>query len=43
MKSETLPSFWKAYGVLEETIKRQARKSYRLWANNPFHPSLHFI
>jgi len=42
MKSETLPSFWKAYGVLEETIKRQARKSYRLWANNPFHPSLHF-
>jgi hypothetical protein len=42
VKSETLPSFWKDYSVLEDSVKRQARKSYHLWADNPFHPSLHF-
>ena len=42
MKSFTLPSFWIAYRVLSESIRRSARKSYRLWAQNPFHPSLHF-
>jgi hypothetical protein len=42
MKSATLPSFWTTYGALHEDIKRQARKAYRLWAENPFHPSLHF-
>lgn len=42
MKSATLPSFWKAYRSLDETIKRRARKAYQLWASNHFHPSLHF-
>jgi len=42
MKSCTLPSFWAAYKRLPESIKRGARKSYRVWAQNPFHPSLHF-
>jgi hypothetical protein len=42
MKSATLPSFWAAYGALDEKIRRQARKAYRLWAENPFHPALHF-
>lgn len=42
MKSATLPSFWTAYRVLDEDVKRHARKTYRLWAQNPFHPSLHF-
>ena len=42
MKSTTLPSFWTAYRSLGEAIKRRARKAYRLWADNPFHPSLHF-
>ena len=42
MKSKTLPSFWKAYASLSETIKKQARKAYRLWRQNPFHPSLRF-
>jgi hypothetical protein len=42
MKSATLPSFWTTYGSLDEDTKRQARKAYRLWAENPFHPSLHF-
>jgi hypothetical protein len=42
MKSLTLPSFWEAYKSLQEDIKQSARKSYRLWEQNPFHPSLHF-
>ena len=42
MRSATLPSFWTAYRSLDEIIKRSARKAYRLWAQNPFHPSLHF-
>lgn len=42
MNSETLPSFWEAYFLLDEDIKSRARKAYRLWQDNPFHPSLHF-
>ncbi|MGH9800615.1 MAG: hypothetical protein ACRD82_09645 [Blastocatellia bacterium] len=42
MKSATLPSFWAAYAGLDGQIKRQARKAYRLWSQNPFHPSLRF-
>jgi hypothetical protein len=42
MKSATLPSFWKAYEKLGGNIKARARKSFRLWVENPFHPSLHF-
>jgi hypothetical protein len=42
MKSETLPSFWEAYRELRQDIRNSARKAYRLWSDNPFHPSLHF-
>jgi len=42
MKSSALPSFWAAYRSLDEPTRRRARKAYRLWAGNPFHPSLHF-
>jgi len=42
MKSEALPSFWAAYRSLDDSIRQQARKTYRLWSENPFHPSLHF-
>ncbi|MGQ9681505.1 MAG: hypothetical protein ACUVX9_03095, partial [Anaerolineae bacterium] len=42
MKSATLPSFWVAYRSLDDDAKRRARKAFRLWAENPFHPSLHF-
>lgn len=42
MNSATLPSFWTAYRSLDEDTKRSARKAYWLWAENPFHPSLHF-
>ena len=43
MNSATLPSFWAAYRTLDETTRDRARKAYRLWAENPFHPSLHFM
>ena len=42
MKSATLPSFWTVYESLNKKIKISARKAYRLWIQNPFHPSLHF-
>lgn len=42
MNSATLPSFWAEYRALDETVRDRARKAYRLWAENPFHPSLHF-
>lgn len=42
MKSKTIPSFWEAYNRLPEPVKKAARKSFSLWRENPFHPSLHF-
>jgi hypothetical protein len=42
MKSATLPSFWAKYRELCVPVRAGARKAYRLWAENPFHPSLHF-
>ena len=42
MKSLTLASFWQSYRGLNEAMRRQTRKTYTLWSQNPFHPSLHF-
>lgn len=42
MKSATLPSFWKAYESLDKSIQRRARRAFRLWSQNSFHPSLRF-
>ena len=42
MNSQTLPSFWKEYSRLNESIKLRARKAYELWRENPSHPSLRF-
>ena len=42
MNSATLPSFWKKYHILSRNIKSQVKKAYRLWSENPFHPSLRF-
>jgi hypothetical protein len=42
MNSNVLPSFWAAYQSLERDVRERARKAYRLWAENPFHPSLRF-
>jgi len=42
MKSLALPSFWEEYRRLDESLRLQVKKSYRLWRENPFHPSLRF-
>ena len=42
MRSATLPSFWETHKNLDMTVKSRAKKAYRLWIENPFHPSLHF-
>jgi hypothetical protein len=42
MKSNTHPSFWEAYGALDEKTRQRAQRTYRLWMQNPFHLSLHF-
>ncbi len=42
MDSHTAKSYWKAYKVLPEEIRRQAKKKFELWKESPFHPSLRF-
>ena len=42
MRSSTTSDFWTAYGVLPPEIKARARVAYRLWRQNPRHPSLQF-
>ena len=42
MKSFTTPDFWQAYAQLAPEMKQQAQKAYRLWQENPSHPSVHF-
>jgi hypothetical protein len=42
MKSLTNRRFWEAYRKLPEPVRRDARKTYRLWLTNPRLPSLHF-
>lgn len=40
MKSRTTARFRRAYGALPEQVRRQARAAYKLFAQNPQHPSL---
>ena len=42
MRSRTTERFRRAYASLPEQIRRQAREAYRLFAQNPRHPSLRF-
>lgn len=42
MNSSTTPDFWAAYKTLPPAIKFRTRHVYRLWRNNPRHPSLQF-
>ena len=42
MKSSTTPDFWTAYAALPPEIKLRAIVVYRLWQENPRHPSLRF-
>lgn len=42
MNSQTLPSFWMAYRALDQNARSSTGKAFRLWDQNPFHPSLRF-
>ena len=42
MKSLVRPSFWRAYDHLGPRVRDAARRAYRLFAENPSHPSLRF-
>jgi len=42
MKSKAVPAFWKLYRALPNSTRAQARKQYRIWADDPNYPSLHF-
>jgi hypothetical protein len=42
MKSSVTDDFIDAFHKLPDTVKDQARKNYRLWRANAYHPSLHF-
>jgi hypothetical protein len=42
MTSRTTGGFWKYYKGLPEEIKKEARKAYKNFKKNPYHPGLHF-
>jgi mRNA-degrading endonuclease RelE of RelBE toxin-antitoxin system len=42
LKSLTRPSFWRAYHALAPNVREAARKAYRIFTQNPDHPSLRF-
>lgn len=42
MISNTTARFWRAYRELPPDARKQARKAYRLFLQDPYHPSLHF-
>ena len=42
MKSELTNDFVNCFGKLPEKVKQTARKNYKLWKQNPNHPSLEF-
>jgi Txe/YoeB family toxin of Txe-Axe toxin-antitoxin module len=42
VKSRTRPGFWRAYESLDLRTREAARRTYRLFTENPDHPSLRF-
>ena len=42
MISKATGDFWEALRHLPRDIQQQAREKFRLWQQDPFHPSLHF-
>ncbi|HZV05824.1 MAG TPA: hypothetical protein VE999_12145 [Gemmataceae bacterium] len=42
MNSQLTPDFLACFAKLPDSVKEQARRCYRLWRDNPSHPSLHF-
>ena len=42
MISKIRPAFWRAYQRLAPSVRTRAREAYRLFEQNPDHPSLRF-
>jgi hypothetical protein len=42
MRSRTTRAFWDCFDRLPEAVQKQAAKAFRLWRQNPTHPSLAF-
>jgi mRNA-degrading endonuclease RelE of RelBE toxin-antitoxin system len=42
MQSRTTRQFWRLYSDLPSDVQREAKRAYRLFQDNPAHPSLHF-
>ena len=42
MKSRVTEDFLSHFHKLPKDIRERARRNYRLWRQNPAHPSLHF-
>jgi hypothetical protein len=42
MKSTSTHRFWRCYDALPTEVRKQAKRAYRLFAENPYYPSLHF-
>jgi hypothetical protein len=42
VKSYVTDDFIEAFRAMPDAVKDHARKNYRLWRANPYHPSLHF-
>lgn len=42
MKSVGTDEFWELYHALPQSARKVAVKNYRLWRDNPQHPSLRF-
>jgi hypothetical protein len=42
VKSHTTRRFRDTLNALPEDVQRQARSAYRVFVDDPFHPSLHF-
>jgi hypothetical protein len=42
MNSQLSEDFRTCFSRLPDEVKEAARKNYRLWKENPAHPSLHF-
>jgi len=42
MISRTTDRFWKCYRELPEQIRKEAKKAYRKFKKNPYHPGLRF-
>lgn len=42
MRSSLTPGFRKLYAALPREVREQARRRFKLWSDDPRHPSLHF-